>query len=89
MTEINQSLKQALLRLISIEHQKLSYRKIAKLSDNPIVTGQTVGRIHKTKGKWMPKTKKILFALGVIHPNEKKISEMDTKELLWRLNNRK
>lgn len=91
MTDINHNLKKALLSLISIEHDqnKLSYRKIAKLSNNPVVTGQTVGRVAKSKGQWMPKTKKILSALGVISVKEKRISEMNSKELLWRLENRK
>jgi len=75
--------------MILIEHKRgLSYRKIAILSGNNLVTGQTIGRIAKSKGRWFPKSKTILSALGLLQKREKKISEMSSQELLWRLEHR-
>lgn len=96
MTEISSDAKKTLLRLIRYFHkQGMSYRKMASLitrtdkDGKPILTGQTIGRIAKSKGKWFPKSERILLVLGVLEQSrEKKISEMSSKELLWRLENR-
>jgi len=78
--------------LISQKHdrEKMSYGKIEKLCNNPLVTRQTIGRIHKTRGKWMPKSDKILLALGVVEliRKPKKLIDAKQDEILWRLKNR-
>lgn len=96
MTEVSFKAKMTLVGFILQYHKKMSYRKIASLitrtdeNRKSILTGQTIGRIAKSKGKWFPKSPKILSALGVLvqQPKRKKISEMSTSELLWRLENR-
>lgn len=96
MTVISSSAKKTLVALILRFHKSgMSYRRMAKLitrtkeNGKPVLTGATINRIAKTRGKWLPKSKEILSILGLLEsPRMKKIFEMPPKELLWRLQNR-
>ena len=81
----NLSIKLAELILVS-NRQGITYREMSKMCG---VKPGTINRFAKAKGKWIPKDKSILVRLGLVQTREKKISEMSSKELLWRLNNRK
>lgn len=80
MLHIDREKAYKLVNSIIFEHDvdKRPYRDIAK--DYPsIVKAGTLCRIAKSKGKWLPKDKKILIALGLI---ERKV--MPQWEKIWR-----
>lgn len=88
---ISETLVSKLVKLIIYENKKgLSYDKIAKLVNSPYIKPGTICRIAKSNGEWLPKSEKILMALGVIVFKVRKyrISDMPSKELLWRLEHR-
>lgn len=50
------------------KHENKSYRKMAKEDYPSIIKPGTLCRIAKSGGKWLPKNKKILIALGLLYP---------------------
>jgi len=88
----NMSFAGKLAKLLLEENKKgKSWRVIARQYFRPkIINYATLNRFAKSGGKWMPKNKKILAALGLIKPpKSKQIADMSSKELLWCLENRK
>jgi len=68
-----------------------SWRKIASEDYGNLVSYATLNRFAISKSTWIPKSKKILAALGLIQPPKtkpKRIFDLSPKELLWCLENR-
>lgn len=66
MLHIDKVRVQKLVNSIIEKHEKRSYRKIAREDYPSLIKAGTLCRIAKSKGKWIPKNKRILFALGLI-----------------------
>lgn len=65
MTSIEIFARNLANRLIQEHQKKRPWREIAQEDYPPIVKAGTLNRIAKSGGKWMPKNKKILAALGM------------------------
>lgn len=82
MTYIKEAACKLAKSIIALHAEVRSYRKIAERY--PGVTFQTIGRIAKSGGAWIPKDRKVLRALGLIEPRKK--ADEHTKRIRREIN---